>query len=143
MTSIRLIKRAALAAFACTALFACASQNGTQNVITGKEGDHKEDVVVGNSYLAAYLTTTSHKSKRLDDGRLMVQFELHNEQQQHVKFAWAIDWYDAQGFHIADATRHWEPVTLGGGGFIPIQITAPTVSATTYKLQVQSPDEVR
>jgi uncharacterized protein YcfL len=127
------------------ALSACAGQSsvgGTQNVYSGAEHQTELGKVFGNSYLSRALTIQNYRSKRLDDGRLEIQFELFNDSDQNLRFAWAIDWFDAQGFKVADATRHWAPVQLGGGGFTTIQQTAPTPAAENFKLQVTSPNEV-
>ncbi|MCK6447863.1 MAG: YcfL family protein [Planctomycetes bacterium] len=128
------------------AVSACAGQNsvgGTQNVYSGAEGQGELGAVVGNDYLSHALKIQNYRSKRLEDGRLMIQFELFNDTDQNLRFAWAIDWFDAQGFKVADASRHWAPVQLGGGGFTTIQQTGPTPAAENFKLQVTSPNEVR
>jgi uncharacterized protein YcfL len=124
---------------------ACVGQSsvgGKQNTYSG--GAHQGELgkVVGNDYLSRALQIHNYQSKKLDDGRLMVQFELFNDSDQNLRFQWAIDWFDAQGFKIADATRHWAAVQLGSGGFTTIQQTAPTPAGEHFKLQVSSPNEV-
>ena len=42
------------------------------------------------------------------------------------RFAWAVDWFDEDGFKINDNQHVWEPVSLGGYGSTYITITAPT-----------------
>ncbi|MBI5433403.1 MAG: YcfL family protein [Planctomycetes bacterium] len=127
------------------AVSACAGQSsvgGTQNVYSGAENQAELGQVFGNSYLSRALKIQNYRSKRLDDGRLAIQFELFNDSDQNLRFAWALDWFDAQGFKVADTTRHWAPIQLGGGGFTTIQQTGPTPTAENFKLQVTSPNEV-
>ena len=127
------------------ALSACAGQSsvgGNQNIYSSPDKQSELGQVIGNEYLARSLKLQNYRSKRLDDGRLAIQFELFNDSDQNLRFAWALDWFDAEGFKVADATRHWAPVQLGGGGFTTIQQTAPTPTAENFKLQVTSPNEV-
>lgn len=133
---------AAALALAAGACIGQSSVGGTQNVYSGAENQAELGQLVGNPHLARSLKIQNYRSKRLEDGRLMIQFELFNDGDQNLRFAWAIDWFDAQGFKVADATRHWAPVQLGGGGFTTIQQTAPTAAAENFKLQVSSPNEV-
>ena len=138
------VRPIALFALACI-VGACAGQTstgGTQNVYAVSEHQKELPEVSGNAYLARSLKIQNYHSKRLDDGRLAIQFELFNDTGENLRFAWAIDWFDAQGFKVADATRHWAPIQLGGGGFTTVQQTAPTPAAENFKLQVTSPNEV-
>lgn len=132
-----------LLALASLALVACsAARSGSQNVYTSGAEKTELEAVEGNSTLAHYLKLQNQRKRVLPDGRAQYQVELHNTLDQHLSFAWAVDWFDDQFFKIPDATRHWEPETLGGGGFKVLQLTAPTPQATSYRLQIQSPDEV-
>lgn len=134
-----------LALFAACAFGASACESppgGPQNVYT-VDAQNQIQVSEGNDQLAAKLEMKDVRSKRLPDGRLMFQFELHNKSGSHTRFAWAVDWFDTAGFKVADAARHWEPVNLGGNGFQTIQITGPTPAANMFRLQVTSPDEVK
>lgn len=114
---------------------------GPQNIYDVTEGTQTGELI-GNTTLQSSLQIENLRSKRLEDGRLMVQFELHNRTSSHLRFAWAIDWFDAAGFKVGDTTRHWDPVNLGGNGFTVIQKTGPTPAANSFKLQVTTPDEV-
>jgi uncharacterized protein YcfL len=123
-------------------LTACESTpRGSQNQYQGREGGQMT-AIEGNPSLARSLSIKNPLHKRQSD-RLVVQFELANTRSNPLRFAWAIDWFDAAGFRIADNTRHWEPVRLGGEGMTIVQVVAPTPEAASWKLQVTSPDEVR
>ncbi|MCE9594127.1 MAG: DUF1425 domain-containing protein [Planctomycetes bacterium] len=133
---------AAVLSLATVACVGQSSVGGKQNVYSGGANSTELGKVVGNDYLAHALTIQNYQSKKLDDGRLMIQFELFNDSDQNLRFSWALDWFDQQGFKIADATRHWAAVQLGSGGFTTIQQTAPTPAGEHFKLQVSSPNEV-
>jgi len=136
------LSRAGLLAPLCLALAACSTTpRGSQNAYRGSEGSHETQEVEGNQILARNLSIRDPRSRREDD-RLVVQFELANTRSNALSFAWTVDWYDQAGFHVQDSTRHWRPEALGGFGSTTLTITAPTREATSWKLQVTSPDEV-
>ena len=123
---------------------ACTSTpRGSQNAYEGGEGQAELERIEGNKTLARALDVRDVRTRRNEDGRLVVQFELKNTRSNALRFAWAADWFDQAGFRIDDTTRHWEPVSLGGYGSTYLTLTSPTPAAGSWKLQVTSPDEVR
>jgi len=127
---------AAVLASACTS-----APKGEANRYEGTEGG-SINAVEDNRALADDLAIKNAISKR-QDGRLMVQFDLENRTSSRLEFAWTVDWYDAHGFQIDDATRRWEPVSLGGSAAKTLKIVAPRPEATQWRLQVTSRDEVK
>ncbi len=127
----------ALALCACTI-----TPRGSQNSYKGQGGKLEIERIEGNKTLAANLKIQNPIEKTVD-GRKVAQFELKNTRSNAQKFAWAVDWFDEDGFRISDVTRVFEPVTLGGNGSTYITITAPrTGEKLSWKLTVTSPDEV-
>ena len=121
---------------------ACTSvPRGSQNSYEGREGGPMT-ATEGNEVLARSLAIKDPLHKRVD-GRLVVQFTLENRRSSDTQFAWAIDWFDQQGFAVQGAVRHWQPVALGGYGSTILTVTAPTPDAVSWKLQVTSRNEVQ
>jgi uncharacterized protein YcfL len=124
-------------------LSACSSTpRGSQNQYEGAEGMAQMHRIEGNQALAKRLEIRDPRMRKLADGRSQVQFDLHNRHSTAVEFAWAIDWFGADGFQISDSSRHWEPVAIGGNGSHVLTIVAPTPHAVAWRLQVTSRDEV-
>jgi uncharacterized protein YcfL len=122
-------------------LGACTSPGGTQN--TYKGGDDLESMtsIEKNRYLKDSLSILDVRTRELD-GRKQVQFELQNKTNRNLPFAWAVLWFDANGFQVSDGTRAWEPIVLGGHGKKLLLITAPSASAKTWQLEVTTPNEI-
>ena len=136
----------ALGLFAAGALFAPACRTtpkGHENTYTGSEGSQEIGRIEGNQMLASRLAIVDPKSRRLPDGRLQVQFELRNARDSQTEFAYTVDWFDASGFLIPQASRHYEPVALGGGAWKTITITGPTPEAVSWRLGITSRNEVQ
>ena len=72
-----------------------------------------------------------------------VQFDLVNTRSTQTEFAWAIDWFDDSGFQIANTARHFEPMALGGGAVVTLNVVGPTPSASSWRLNVTSRNEVQ
>ena len=107
---------------------------GNSNIYTGTEGSHEVGRLEGNTDLANRLAIQNPRSRRLEDGRLQVQFDLQNTRSTQTECAWAVDWFDGSGFQVAQATRHFEPLSLGGGAVVTLNITGPTPEATSWRL---------
>ena len=117
-------------------LCACTSSpGGPQNTYTFREGAPLEEVQ-GNPQLAAVLKIKNIQGKRLDDGRLMSQFELVSldSRQQHID--WTVEWFDASGMALP-MPGAWTPLEIGGKGVETIQITAPKPEAASWRLAVR------
>lgn len=139
----RSITHAALAlslfcAGACTVV-----PKGHQNTYTGAEHSHEMGAIEGNSDLANRLEIQNPRSRRLEDGRLEIQFDLVNTRSTITEFAYALDWFDESGFQLQSNTRHFEPKALGGGAVITISAVGPTVSASSWRLHVTNRNEVQ
>ncbi len=116
---------------------------GNQNTYTGSEGSLEIGRMEGNQDLASRLEIVDPKSRRLEDDRLQVQFDLRNKRSSTTEFAWTVDWFDASGFLVAQASRHYEPLSLGGGAWKTLTITAPTPEAVSWRLGITSRNEVQ
>ena len=116
---------------------------GHENTYTGTEGSMEIGRIEGNQMLASRLSIVDPKSRRLPDGRLQVQFDLRNARDTQTEFAWTVDWFDASGFVIPQASRHYEPVALGGGAWKTLTITGPTPEAVSWRLGITSRNEVQ
>jgi uncharacterized protein YcfL len=127
---------AAVLASACTS-----APKGEANRYEGTEGG-TINAVEENRALARELAIKNALSKREND-RLVVQFDLENRRSSRLEFAWAVDWFDAHGFQIADATRRWEPISISGYAVQTLKVVAPRPEATSWRLQVTSRDEVK
>ncbi len=129
------------------ALLLCAAcrttPKGNQNTYTGSEGSHEVGRMEGNQDLANRLEIVDPKSRRLEDNRLQVQFDLRNKRSSTTEFAWTVDWFDASGFQVAQGSRHYEPLSLGGGAWKTLTITAPTPEAVSWRLGITSRNEVQ
>jgi len=124
-------------AVACTPL-----RSGSQNTYMGTSGKLDLERIEGNKALAASLRIQNPIEKTVD-GRKVAQFELKSTRSNRMSFAWAVDWFDEDGFRIDDGARVFEPVSLGGFGSEYITITAPKAGEKlSWKLTVTTPDEV-
>jgi len=133
-----------LAALAVLLPAACrTTPKGNENTYTGTEGSLEVGRIEGNQMLASRLKIVDPKSRRLADGRLQVQFDLRNAKDSQTEFAWTVEWFDASGFVIPQASRHYEPVALGGGAWKTLTITAPTPEAVSWRLGITSRNEVQ
>jgi len=116
-------------------------RSGTaQNTYVGGEGLETEELV-GNRSLAKDLEMTQVRSERRD-GRLHVQFELHNKRTANLAIEWTVDWFDDGGFRI-DWPRRWSPVSLVGQGYNTIAFTAPVPEASQWRFAVEYPNAIR
>lgn len=138
-TALRLVALA----LACSALVACASRpkGQSQNTYVGGEGREME-TRVGNRGFQGELEILRPIMRRNDDGRLHVQFELHNKKTRDLAFEYAITWRDADDF-VVETPWHWTPMSIVGQGFRTISVTAPTPEANQWELHVQKPSSVR
>ncbi len=115
---------------------------GAQNSYQGTTGKLELERIEGNRSLAASLLIQDPIEK-LVDGRQVAQFKLQNTRSSAKRFAWAVDWFDEDGFRITDVARVFEPVSLGGNGSTYITITSPRAGKKmSWKLIVTDPDEV-
>jgi uncharacterized protein YcfL len=115
---------------------------GSQNSYRATSGQLQLERIEGNKQLASNLQILNPIEKTVD-GRKLAQFELKNTRSSALGFAWAVDWFDEDGFLIDDNQRVFEPVSLGGYGSTFITITAPKAGEKlSWKLTVTSPDEV-
>ena len=127
---------------AAAALAACTSApKGDANRYEGSEGG-QITAIENNRALAQKLAIKNAVHKREND-RLVVQFDLENRRSSQLEFAWTIDWFDAHGFQIDDATRLWAPIKMGGHAVRTLKAVAPRPEATQWKLQVTSRNEVK
>jgi uncharacterized protein YcfL len=134
---LAVVSALALALGACTL-----TPSGSENTYAGGGGKLELERIEGNRLLAANLKILNVVTK-MQDGRQMVQFELKNTNSSSLRFAWAVDWYDADGFVVNANQRVYEPVTLGGLASKPIAIVAPkTGDKMQWKLHITSPNEI-
>ncbi len=133
---------AALALAAITTLGACGSTGGSQNVYDYDEPKGELTEIKGSKTLTRSLEILNYRSRKVGD-LLQVQFDLRNKKTSNLRFDWAVDWFDAEGFRIDDTTRHWKRETLGPGGMISIQVIAPRPQAQELRLQCATPSSVR
>ncbi|HVS20041.1 MAG TPA: YcfL family protein [Planctomycetota bacterium] len=116
---------------------------GNENQYTGSEGSHEIQRNESNRQLAARLSILNPRSRRLDDGRLQVEFDLENTASSQTEFAWAVDWFDRDGFQVETAHRAFEPMALGGGAARTLKITSPTPGSVSWRLSITSRNEVQ
>jgi hypothetical protein len=139
--TMRTTKRAlhlVLGAVLSAGLIGCMSRGTAQNTYSGGEGLETE-AHVGNPTLKRKLQMVDIRSERREDGRLRVQFELHNTGGANLSFEWAAIWTDERGFRI-DVPEHWTPVSIPGHGYEIVNLTGPTPSASQWRMQVQLPN---
>ncbi|MBK8178641.1 MAG: DUF1425 domain-containing protein [Planctomycetes bacterium] len=138
------VARGALAASALgLALGACTlTPTGSENTYAGGGGKLELERIEGNQLLAANLKILNPVTK-MQDGHQMVQFELKNTTSSTLRFAWAVDWYDADGFVVNANDRAFEPIALGGMASKAITIVAPKAGdKMQWKLHLTSPNEI-
>ena len=125
------------------ALGACTlTRSGSQNSYKASSGTLELQRIEGNKLLAANLQILNPIEKTVD-GRKIAQFELKNTNSSTKRFAWAVDWFDEDGFRIEDDMRVFEPVSLGGYASTYLTIHAPRAGEKlSWKLSVTDPNEV-
>lgn len=146
MSSVRYTRSAALLAGALLLLgtVACRSTpRGSENQYSGSEGSLEIRREEGNRDLAARLSILDPRTRRLDDGRLQVEFDLQNTRSNQTEFAWTVDWFDRDGFEVQTAHRAFEPMALGGGAVRTLKITSPTPESVSWRLSITSRNEVQ
>ena len=117
----------------------CQSRGTSQDTYLGGEGAETKRIE-GTSGISGSLEMVGVHSERRD-GRLFVQFELHNKRGSNLAFEWSAEWFDDGGFKI-DWPDHWTPAMITGKGFEVISLTGPTPNATSWRLNVQKPNSV-
>ena len=123
---------------------ACRSTpRGNENQYSGSEGSLEIERTEGNRDLASRLAILNPRSRRLDDGRLQVEFDLQNTRSTQTEFAWAVDWFDRDGFEVKTGHRAFEPMALGGGAVRTLKITSPTPESVSWRLSITSRNEVQ
>ena len=100
-----------------------------------------EPYITGDRQLARDLLIKDVRSKVVD-GRLSVQFMLHNKRNRDVSFEWNVDWFDASGFEV-DAPDNWRPAVVSGNELTTLGITGPTPAAAMWRLALRRPSSVR
>ncbi len=118
----------------------CRSRGTSQDTYVGGEAQETQKIE-GVSAISSKLQMTNVRHERRD-GRLFVQFELHNTKGSNLAFEWSVDWFDDAGFKI-DWPEHWTPTSMTGKGFETISVTGPTQEAASWRLMVQKPNAVR
>ncbi len=118
---------------------ACVSKGTSQDTYVGGEGAETEKIG-GTSGISNSLEMVGIRSERRD-GRLFVQFELHNKRGSNLAFEWTVEWFDDAGFRI-DWPQHWAPTALGGKGYEIISLTGPTPNASSWRLAVRKPNSI-
>ena len=136
------MKLVATLALSCALFAGCTTPEGSQNTYKGGDDLDSMTRVEKNFYLRDCLSILDVRTREID-GKKQVQFELQNKTNRNLPFAWAVLWFDANGFQIPDGTHHWEPLVLGGHGKKILLITAPTPSAMTWQLEVTTPNEIQ
>ncbi len=123
---------------------ACSSApKGSQNHYEGEFGKPSIHATEKNKSLADALAIVDPRARTTVDGRMEVQFELSNRRSTALQFAWAVDWFGADGFQVSDGSRRFEPLIIGGNGKHVLTIVAPRQEAVRWRLQVTSRDEVQ
>ena len=118
----------------------CKSRGTSQDTYLGGEVEDTRKIE-GVSAISSSLEMVGVRSERRD-GRLHVQFELHNTKGSNLAFEWSAEWFDDRGFKI-DWPDHWTPVSIPGKGYEVIALTGPTPNASSWRLAVQKPNSVR
>jgi uncharacterized protein YcfL len=146
MSSARYTRRAPLVGCVLLVMISSACRTtprGNENQYRGSEGSLELERTEGNRALASRLAILDPRSRRLEDGRLQVEFDLKNNASTQTEFAWAMDWFDGDGFEVETAHRAFEPMALGGGAVRTIKVTAPTPDSVSWRLSITSRNEVQ
>jgi len=122
-------------------LGACASVDTSsgagENTWKGNEHSDEFDVVEDNVQLRSYFTIREIRSQRRD-GRLTIQFELHNKYRTTRSIEYQVEWFDDSGFSVG-RSDNWNRETIAGNGSKALSITALTPAATGWSLHVRPP----
>lgn len=118
-----------------------APRGGPESTYQGREGSQELTALHSDPSLEDDLEIVALRPERID-GRLHVQFELHNKRPANLPVEWTVQWFDSNGF-LLDSTQNWRPLAIGGRGFVPIQMTAPRAEATSWRLAFRAPNTVR
>jgi uncharacterized protein YcfL len=62
------------------------------------------------------------------------RLELRNTSDEPADVSWTVDWFDRRGQRIAPARRTWNRAQLKAGESTPIEITAPSRAADSWRL---------
>lgn len=135
------IRGLAVAALLLGGTLACKSSGGVTNSYTFSEGAHESSVNIGSSTLARHVEVVEPRSVRVEDGRLLAQFDVMNRRSSQLRVEYKVEWFDAAGFEV-ETIENWTPVVIGGKGSETVTLSAPTPSVVRWRVQVRRPNEI-
>lgn len=100
-------------------------------------------VLVGDPdlYEQMHVVIEDVLTKRNADGFLEAQVTIFNQSSGTIRFEYAFQWFDKDGFKVKDAIDHWTPEQIYGRQKLPIQAVSPNPEATSFKVAVRRPQE--
>lgn len=123
-------------------LAGCVSgSGGSQTTIAGGEGSTEMTELDAGKVLSRDLEIVQLVQVR-KEGLLVAQFDLRNKRGSRLAVTWTIEWFDADGLKV-NTNESWRTLVIGGKGFEALKVTAPTASATSWRLKVEKPNPVR
>lgn len=131
-----------LAALVALSTTACSGRSdGAANIYTFSEGAFEISEVVGNGTIDRRIDIQDPVSVRRE-GRLFVQFDLHNRNPRHTHVEYTVEWFDAAGLRVP-YIEQWAPLHIGAQSVETVTLTAPTESAVRARFQLRSPAEIQ
>jgi uncharacterized protein YcfL len=85
-----------------------------------------------------YLEVTDLRTTQ-KNGLLTIQAEITNVSASNERLFYRFKWLDSSGFSAWDE-EPWKPVVIYGKQRYLINVVAPTLEATDFRLQLQSPN---
>lgn len=95
-------------------------------------------LLVDNPKLARHLQVIAHHANRRDDGFIVAQMELSNNDSRDYVCQYRFSWFDDNAMELYPGSRPWEQKILHGGEVVRLQAVSPYPGATRFKVQIRN-----
>lgn len=102
-------------------------------------------VLVGDPdlYEQMHVVVEDVLTRKNADGFLEAQVTIFNQSSGTIRFEYAFQWFDKDGFKVKGTIDHWTPEQITGSEKLPIQAVSPNPKASSFKVAVRRPQEQR
>lgn len=124
----------------------CASASTAANVTEVRTETGETSVLVGDPELQEVFRVLEGSvltRRPADTGILEAQVTLVSLIGETIRFEYRWEWYDADGFEISKAAQHWASDQIYGRAELPLKAASPSPTATTFRIHVRRPVEMK
>jgi uncharacterized protein YcfL len=128
------------------AIPACGSTSSASDVVETRTTTGETRYIQGSEDLVEILEVMRDSiliRRNPETNFLETQVSLFNKTEDTVRFEYRWDWYDERGFQLKVASAHWTPDQIYGRQELFLQGTAPDPLASTFRISVRRPQELK